>query len=284
MPELPEVQAVVTKLRQSALNAIIREVFVLREAATSPQNPLELQQATGFQIVGISRRAKNMLLELSSGMTLRIHLRMTGNLYVLPDFRFRPHSARVLLRLQDDRAIVLDDPRALGRVTIHSASELAQILDQYGLEPLSPEFTYEKFQQQAVLSRQPAKVFLLDQSRVAGLGNIWAAETLYAARVHPQTPINLLSTRKLRLLHASIVAVLSGAVQSALAVYAAPSNFPEAELLGLSVYGREGEDCSRCGNPICRIAQAGRSTYFCARCQKSSVPDSRRSGHRPHRN
>lgn len=184
---------------------------------------------------------------------------MTGNLYVIPDYRFAPVSARALFQITDNRAIVFDDPRALGRLTLSAK------LSQLGIEPLTPSFTVEKLKDMLVQSRQPAKTFLMDQRRVAGLGNIYAAEALFRAG---QDPRKAIGPRKAPILHAAIVGVLADAVHSAYSTYSKPGHLLAAEEQKLMVYGREGEPCRVCGRAIRRIPQGGRSTYFCAGCQK----------------
>jgi formamidopyrimidine-DNA glycosylase len=180
----------------------------------------------------------------------------------------RPKTTKVFFSLEDGREIVLEDPRGFGRVTVHEERELSQLLAEYGPEPLSPEFTPETFVATAQSSRTPIKLFLLDQSRVAGLGNIWAAEALYAAGIHPARPANKLRPARLRALHTAIVTILRYAVQSALAVALQPADFPDAVLLPVGVYGREGEACTACRRTIRRMVQGGRSTYYCPGCQR----------------
>ena len=131
-----------------------------------------------------------------------------------------------------------------------------------GPEPLTEEFTAGSFVMSARRSRKPAKLFLMDQSHVAGLGNIYAAEALFRARIHPARPMNRVSRSKLVALHAAIVEVVREAVE---AVCEGADDFPR------QVYGREGEPCFRCKSRIRRMAQGGRSTYFCPRCQKGSA-------------
>lgn len=257
-------------IRERACGAIIRSVEVVRSSAVSPYDPGRFAEGlAGQRIIGVERRAKNILLYLSNEEVIRVHLRMTGHFYVIPNARLQPTATRLAFHLSRRRALILDDPRAFGRVTRHTAADLRALLDAYGPEPLSDAFTPAVLADAARRSRGPAKVFLMDQSRIAGLGNIWAAESLFAARIHPATPMNHLSAHRIRRLHAAIVAVLHDAVQSALVIVQAyPSSFPDADLLNVSVYQREGQPCVRCGRSIERMVQAGRSTYFCPRCQR----------------
>ena len=269
MPELPEVEAVCRKLRRDAAGARILAATVQRRRITHPLAPEAVEEACRGKIIqGVERRGKNIFINLSGGLTLHVHLRMTGNLYVAPDHRLRPRSLNAWFALVDGRGVFFEDSRGLGTLTVLDAAARAARLDQIGPEPLSREFTAEAFAASARASRQPAKLFLLDQRRLAGIGNIYAAEALFAARIHPERPINAVRVPKLRTLHAAIVRILRDAVKSAYIAYSRPGGFREAEEYVPAVYGREGDSCGVCGRPIRRIAQGGRSTYFCPKCQR----------------
>jgi formamidopyrimidine-DNA glycosylase len=269
MPELPEVEAVCRKLRREALGACIAAARVLRAATTRPLKPRRVESlAAGRIIETVERRGKNILIGLSGGLWVRIHLRMTGNLYVIPDVRFRPASTRAYFELEGGRGLVFDDPRALGRLHLHTAAEAARLMEDLGPEPLSPEFTLAALAAAARRSRKPAKLFLMDQQHVAGLGNIYAAEALFRAGIHPVRPMNHIAPPRLALLHSAIVEVLKEAVHWAVNSYGRPGKFSEAEDFPLAVYGREGEPCITCGRKVRRIPQGGRSTYYCPGCQR----------------
>ena len=269
MPELPEVEAVCRKLRQHAIGATIVSAHIERRRITTPQDPATVEAlSTGRSIEKIDRRGKNILVQLSAGLTMRVHLRMTGNLYVVPDWRLRVAGVSAWFELQDGRALVFEDTRGLGALTIHDDADLSSLLDGLGPEPLSRQFTAEAFIRSTAESRQPAKLFLMDQRRVAGLGNIYVAEALFAARINPRAPIGSVSRRKLSSLREAIVRILQDAVRSAVRAYSRPGGFQEAEDFPLMVYGREAERCLRCGKAIRRITQGGRSTYYCPKCQR----------------
>lgn len=155
MPELPEVEAVCRRLRRDALNAEIATVRILRPSVTRPQLPRTVEKrAAGRTIEGVRRRGKNILIDLSGGEVLHIHLRMTGNLEVIPDARFRSVSTRAVFEFSDGRALVFDDPRALGKLWIGEDR-----LGEIGLEPLDDSFTLEAFENLARRSKQPANYF-----------------------------------------------------------------------------------------------------------------------------
>lgn len=260
MPELPEVEAVTRRVR-----AAIPWQTIVAAGQFRPTTARELELAVGRRLESVSRRGKNILLHFSGGGVLRVHLKMTGNLVVVPDIRFRPVTARAWLAFEDGRGLILDDPRALGRLSFHSSMD--GLFGDLGAEPFAPEFTAESFSAAARKIAKPIKLLLMEQRVVVGLGNIYAAEALFQARIHPERPANGISSLRLRRLHGHIVAVLTAALDSAIAAYQQPGVFSEGEYFPVAVYGREGEACWRCRSAIRRIPQAGRSTYFCPKCQ-----------------
>jgi formamidopyrimidine-DNA glycosylase len=263
VPELPEVEAVCRKLRAEAAGAPVRRLVIQRRRITSPDDPARVEAAAaGRTLDAIDRVGKNILLRLGP-VTLHAHLRMTGNLCVIPDHRLRPAAASAWFELACGRGIVFEDPRGLGTLRL-----LDGPLPGLGPEPLDPGFTAERFVAAARASRQPAKLFLMDQRKVAGIGNIYAAEALFHAGIDPRRPIGRIAPRRLAALHAVVVRVLNDAVQFAYITYSRPGGFREADDYTPAVYGREGESCVACGTPIRRVAQGGRSTYFCPKCQR----------------
>ncbi len=259
MPELPEVEAVCNRLRRTAIGARIAVVKIFRPSVTRPQLAKTVEKrASGRTIEQIRRRGKNILIDLSGGEVLHVHLRMTGDLAVIPDGRFRAATVRAVFEFSDGRAMVFNDPRALGKIW---AGE--DRLGKIGLEPLDESFTLDAFDALMRASRQPVKLFLLDQRHIAGIGNIYAAEALFRARIDPRNPARSIARNRRKALHTAIVEVLQEAVAESERVYNAPGDeFPSA------VYGREGEPCPCCHTIIRRIPQGGRSTYFCPRCQR----------------
>ncbi len=265
MPELPEVEAVCRKLRKEASGAVIAQAVVLRPGSVKPQNPADLDGAAGKSILRIERRGKNILLHLTSGLVLRVHLRMTGNLFVIPDARLLSAKVRVYFRFNDGRGLVFEDTRALGRVNFYAESELDGVLAKIGIEPLSKPFTAAKLQAMAKASRKPAKLFLMDQEHIAGIGNMYAAEALFRARINPKQPINAVVKRKIETLHQAILDILREAIKDAVRSYSKPGSYQQMDF---AVYGRKGEACHVCKKAIARIVQGGRSTYFCPGCQR----------------
>lgn len=268
MPELPEAEAVTRRLRKQAGKAHILAAHIVRPKITGPQTVHQIESGLRDTTISrVHRRGKQVLVDLTTGLTIRIHLGMTGDVYFISDYRLRPQSARAWFQLDDGRAIVFDDPRVLGRLNLYTQAELTAALGHLGPEPLSRDFTPQRLRELAAASRLPIKLFLMDQTKVAGLGNIYAAESLWQAAIHPARIISKLRSVRLERLHDAIVHVLKDAIQSACTAYMRPGRFREAEAFTFEVYGREGEPCRRCQRRIRRIQQGGRSTYFCPNCQ-----------------
>ncbi|MGQ9918413.1 MAG: bifunctional DNA-formamidopyrimidine glycosylase/DNA-(apurinic or apyrimidinic site) lyase [Bryobacteraceae bacterium] len=263
MPELPEVEAVAGRLRAAALSVHITGFGQFRQATLSGG-----RHAVGRRIETVERRGKNLLLRLSGGWFARVHLRLTGDLRVLPDARLRPRTVRAWFELEDGRAVALDDPRALARISLHPEQEMPGLFRGLGPEPFDAAFTPEVLAASARRTRRPVKLWLMDQRTVAGLGNIYAAEALFEAGIDPRRPAVRLSRQRLERLHAAIRRVLGLALASVRQAYSKPGGFAEGEFYPVAVYGREGEPCRRCGARVRRIPQGGRSTYYCPGCQK----------------
>lgn len=268
MPELPEAEYMVRRLRESAPAARITRVRILRES--SAEGALA-RHARGL-ITGYSRRAKNVLIHLDTGYTLRIQLGMTGHIYWTPNHRQPPRFTRIAFILETGAALVFEDARVFGSAAALLTTRLPEILAAYGPEPLDPAFHWRHLQTAARGLRQEVKPFLMDQRRLAGLGNIWAAEALFAARIHPARPVPTLAEEDWRALHRAIRATLRRAIANTFKVTARPEEFPEADLLTVAVYGRAGLPCRRCRTPILREVQAARATFYCPACQAVAAP------------
>jgi formamidopyrimidine-DNA glycosylase len=274
MPELPEVEAVVRSLKANGLEGSrLKSAKVLRASVARPQTARELETLTvRTTILAVERRAKNILIHLSNGRSIRIHLRMTGDVTIKALNDPEPAVTRVVWILDGKKKLLFTDGRALGSVHVYPTSELKEKLANLGPEPLGRSFTVRRFVEIAGRSRLAAKLFLMDQTKIAGLGNIYAAEALFKARISPTVAICSLSFEQLKSLHLAVRSVLRSAVQSVDKAYRLPGGFRhQRNHLARSVYGRRGKPCAVCGSEIQRISQGGRSTYFCARCQPGSV-------------
>jgi len=233
------------------------------------------------RIEDVRRRAKFILIDVTGERTLLVHLRMTGGfVYAGPEFEL-PETTRLVFHLQSGHRLGFTDRRNLGVVKLVRTQELDRLkeLQQLGCEPLQPEFTVEQFRDLLDGSRRSIKEFLLDQTKVAGLGNIYAAEALHRASISPRHPATAIATSRKRLasLHRSIIETLQEAVQSQQSGVPLHMDFigdpapngdqPRSDIV-FRVYDREGDPCFTCGARIKRIKQGGRSSYYCPRCQK----------------
>jgi formamidopyrimidine-DNA glycosylase len=262
MPELPEVEHAATRLREAAVGRRIASVRVHHPALRRQLSRADLARTRGARIERIERRGKHQLLHLDNGYTLVAHFRMTGDWHIAPASTPRPAYARAEVMLDDGTRVTLDDPRALSTLSVAPADALP--LPRLGPDPLSREFTARSLGTAFARRTGPVKPALLDQSVVAGIGNIYASEALWRARVHPATSASRLESPQLRALTAAIRFVLRAALRHAHRYYGAERERPAR----FAVYDREGEPCRRCETPIARITQAARSTYFCPHCQR----------------
>jgi formamidopyrimidine-DNA glycosylase len=271
MPELPEAEYMVRRLLENpGPGPVIAQARVLRPSLVAPQSPAAIvRHLKGRRIEGYTRRAKNVLIHCEGGWTARIQLGMSGHVYIWSNCAGLPRFTRVALYLDDGRAIVFEDARTFGNFHVHRTADLPEVLAAYGPEPLDDAWSWSMLRDSAARAKGPIKPFLLDQSRVVGLGNIWAAEALWEARISPFRAIPSLTNPEWRRLHAAIRKVLTQAIDGTFKVTAKPEEFPDADLLTCRVYGREGEACRRCRSlPVRRQTQAGRSTFYCAKCQR----------------
>lgn len=258
MPELPEVEYAARILRDAAAGRTLRNVRVLHPSQRRTLGVRDIARMRGARVASVERRGKHQLVGLSTGDTLLVHFRMTGDWRVHPADGEVPRYARVVLELDGGVHVSLVDPRALSSVTLHR--EGSDSLPVLGPDAADEHVSVEGFGAALSRRRVPIKVALLDQRVLAGVGNIYAAEALWLARTDPRVVASRLSrARQVRLLE-SVRAVLAKAQRVA-------ARYRDDGGGRFDVYDREGLPCSRCGTRIRRIVQAGRSTYFCPRCQ-----------------
>ena len=259
MPELPEVEAALEVLRTRARGRTIRRMRVLHPALRRRLKPAQLRALIGARIARVERRGKHQLLHLDNGRVLHAHFRMNGDWMMASADAPLPRFARAVIEFDDDSSLVFVDSRALGTIDLHPAG--AELDLGLGPDAADPEWTAAQLADALAPRRGPIKPALLDQRLVAGLGNIYAAESLWRARIDPRAPCNTLTRAKVTALRKAIAAVL---------VRATGSRYTDDDTVTLDVYDREGLPCRRCRTPIERIVQAGRSTYFCPKCQSSA--------------
>jgi formamidopyrimidine-DNA glycosylase len=276
MPELPEVELVSRSLNTLVRGRTIRNALLLRERLAPASTPDEFaRDISGAKINFVGRRGKHLLIDLDNSKTLIVHLRMSGRFSVLAAERENPRFTHAVFHFSDDERLVFDDQRHFGLMKIvdtgrsHEAKELAKLAP----EPFSEEFTLGYLRNALAGSGRSLKEFLLDQTKVCGLGNIYAAEAMFAARIDPRIAANSVSPRRAARLFESIRAVLSEAVEHNAGRPVDPENlegsyFSGGNPDGWFVYDRENQECVNCKSPIIRLKQGGRSTYYCRRCQR----------------
>jgi formamidopyrimidine-DNA glycosylase len=283
VPELPEVEVLVRNLDPRLKGRTIRSVRVLRPKVAAPTSASELAKALiGGRFLSVTRRAKYLLFRVragSGGMSQLLvgHLGMAGRMYFQPAGRPAPRHAAVVVGLGRED-FVFEDTRVFGRFTLDTGG-----LEKLGPEPLGAEFTPESFAAALKKSSQAIKVKLLDQSLVAGIGNIYASEALFRARISPRLPARRLSQGQVAWLWLAIRETLSEAIAWGSTVRLDfPGTFGRNRLFyfgtaaepgdfrteRLRVYDHAGQPCSRCGAVIKRLVQAARGTYYCPTCQR----------------
>jgi formamidopyrimidine-DNA glycosylase len=256
MPELPEVESAVRRLRRAVAGKTIAKVALLHPALRRKLSPARVRSLRGARVRDVERRGKHQLFLFEDGRALHAHFRMTGDWHMDRTDDELPRFARASIEFSDGSRVVLDDPRALSTLDLHAANAPPDL--GLGPEPGDPSLTPAAFH--AVLSKKrgPIKPVLLDQRVIAGLGNIYAAESLWHARISPTAPASSLTAKQATALLAAIRRVIDRATGA---------RYTDASVSRLAVYDRAGKPCRRCRTPIERIVQAGRSTYYCPKCQ-----------------
>jgi formamidopyrimidine-DNA glycosylase len=274
MPELPEVEIVTRRLRELITGRTIVKAKLIRAGLAPENSPRQFANwLKGARIEELGRRGKYILAHLSNGRTLITHLRMTGRfLCVDGDAENTPHTHAVFW-LDDGRKLLFDDQRHFGLMVIARTDDLDRVkyLSKLAPEPFNDEFSPDFLHLALKRSRQQIKLALMDQTKVVGLGNIYASEALHRAKINPRLAANRLSKPRVELLHREIIAVLTQAIAND-GEFDAQTGDLDASYgrydAVARVYEREGEPCLTCGAPICRFTQGGRSTYYCTRCQR----------------
>lgn len=256
MPELPEVERAARRIRNAVVGQTIVRVRLVHPSLRRRVTPRSLASLRGHRVTSVDQRAKHQLLVLDDGRSIHVHFRMAGDWEVDRVGDDLPRSARAAIDFENGARLLLVDPRALSAIALLAKGDTP--FSDLGPDPSSAEFD-DAFA--AALARRSTaiKPALLDQRVAAGVGNIYAAEALWEARIDPTAPAKSLTRQKVRALADAIRVVLDrGRVGG--------RRYREGDA-SLRVYDREGEPCFRCGTPIERIVQAGRSTCFCPHCQ-----------------
>jgi formamidopyrimidine-DNA glycosylase len=273
MPELPEVETVRAHLEPHLSGRTFERVEILDERLTRPLDPVSVAaELTGERVAAVERRGKYLVVRFVSGRVLLIHLRMTGSLLVrgageLPADTHR----RAVVRLDNGSDVAYRDVRRFGTWLLLEPGELEPYLaERLGDEPFARSFTPRALALRLAGRRAPIKAALLDQRSLAGMGNIYADEALWRARVHPFRPAGTLDEDEVRRLHRGVREALKAGIArqgATLRDYRAPDGARGAMQEEFKVYGRADEPCDRCGTPIEKTRVAGRGTWYCPSCQ-----------------
>ncbi len=269
MPELPEVETHILDLQPRLQDRTLADVEVSwPKTVVTPDLDRFCDLLPGQTFRRFARRAKYMLLYLDDPWCLVVHLRMTGT-FRLAAQRAEPHPhVRVNMRLQGGEALHFLDQRKFGRMWL--VQDPRPVLAGLGPEPLSRQFTGQYLQRQLGHRAAALKAVLLDQKVAAGVGNIYADEALFHARLHPQKPARTATAQDCQRLCRAVRKVLRTGIAlrgSFIGTYRPPSGVPGRFQLAHQVFRRTGEPCTRCGTPIAKVIVAQRSTHFCPRCQ-----------------
>ncbi len=279
MPELPEVEIVARSLNTIVSGKKIVASELLRSRLVPDCSPTDFaDRLRNCTINFVNRRGKHILFDLDNGRTLVTHLRMSGRFMHLPIESENPKFAHAIFYFDGDTRLVFDDQRHFGLMKIVETSKVSETesIRKLAPEPFSDEFSSDYLRTQLRSSKRSVKEFLIDQTRVCGLGNIYAAEVMFLAKVHPEQPANTISAAKSVILHDKIRKVLNEAVSLGATLETNETNiggsiYGSGSDWAWRVYDREGKECVICKLPIHRIRQGGRSTYFCKRCQKKTA-------------
>ena len=292
MPELPEVETVARDLQRWVAGARIVDAEVRWERTIRHPQPATLfvDQLRGARIERVGRRAKSVLLHMEDGRVMTVALRMTGALIVTPAGAPDDPYARVVFHLADGRQLRYRDVRKFGRIglweggglrarrsrvaDVRAPYRVGDVFGRHGPEPLAPSFSSARFAARLTGRSARLKTLLLDQSFVAGVGNIYADEALWRARLHPLRAADTLTPEEVRRLHRAVRSVLRQGIVNrgaSFSDYVGVDGEPGDNAERLSVYQRTGQPCLRCGTPIQRIVVGQRSTHFCPRCQPEQV-------------
>jgi len=278
MPELPEVETVRRRLAPVVEGRRFERVQIDDPRLTRPLDRDEVaRELEGERVAQVDRRGKYLIVRFDSGRALLIHLRMTGSLLhaaagKLPD---DPHR-RAVVRLDDGSDVAYRDVRRFGTWLLLEPDEVeAYVGARVGREPLGEAYKSKHLAERLHGRRAPVKAAVLDQRTVAGVGNIYADEALWRARIHPLTQAAALTPEEVRALHRALRRALEQGIArqgSTLRDYRTPDGEAGAMQHEFKVYGRGGEPCERCGTPIEKIRVAGRGTWYCPSCQRLRAP------------
>jgi formamidopyrimidine-DNA glycosylase len=274
VPELPEVETVKNELIPYVVGRHITGVTLNWEGMVTPPAGLFRARLAGRKIAALTRRGKYLIFALDNGDLLIIHLRMSGSLLVGADASSPPSYTRAVLHLDGGNNIFFRDPRKFGRMRL--VEDAAAVVGKLGPEPLAAGFTTATLVGLLSGRKAPVKAVLLDQNVIAGIGNMYADEALFAASLHPLKPAGSLKPDEVKRLHRSIRRVLTSAIDArgaSVSSYFRPSGQKGQAHFSFKVAHRRGEKCPVCATLLERLVIRGRGSYLCPRCQPSLSTD-----------
>ncbi len=265
MPELPEVETIKNELAPHIIGRTVTAVTLFDNKIVRQPPPEEFgSRLIEQKITGVGRRGKYLILSLASGEALIIHLKMTGSLWLKPPERF----IRAVICLDDGTEIYFRDPRKFGVMWL--AKDKNAVADKLGPEPLEADFTPKALAEALSKHKAPIKALLCDQGLIAGIGNMYADEALFLAKIHPMRSGKSLSKEEIERLYQAIRQVLAAAIKEKGAstdTYFRPGGEIGTAHFQFKVAHRRGESCPVCGTPLQRIPIRNRGSYFCPKCQ-----------------
>ena len=271
MPELPEVETIKRDLSPRIVGRSFAGVTINWPKTVQIPSSEHLPRCLiGKAIEKLDRRGKYLILRLSSGEALILHLRMSGSLLLKPALAEPDPYCRAIFRFDDGTQLCFRDPRKLGVMWL--VADETEVVGKLGPEPLEPDFTAEVLAQRLAKRSAAIKAVLCDQTFLAGVGNMYADEALFAAGIHPLREARSLSWEEVVRLHCALRQVLEAAIAgsgASISDYLRPDGEPGAAQFEFRVAHRGGQPCPKCGTPVERIPIRNRGTYFCPMCQKS---------------
>lgn len=270
MPELPEVETIRRELDSYIVGRIVQRATVLDPKLTLGLPIQEFEfRLIGQRVEGVDRRGKYLLVRLSDRV-LVLHLMMSGRVHLRPADAIQPHT-RLVLALDRDPSLHFVDVRRFGRAWALDEADLPTVIGNLGPEPLGDAFDWRTLRDAFGNRTVAVKSALLDQRTVAGVGNIYADEALFSARIHPEAPVDRISTYKLKALAKGVVEALESGIANhgtSFSTFETSRGTPGGHQDHLQVFRRTGQSCPRCARPIRRIVVAQRSTHYCSFCQR----------------
>lgn len=284
MPELPEVETIKLQLNTVLPGLTIKEIKILSPKSFGG----EKKEIIGKRITGIRRFGKMFVVDLDNGLSLGIHLKMTGRLIYRgkkqpkdlkigdPNIQKLPSKhTRVIIYFTSGDKLYFNDLRKFGWIRVMDKSQVTSRKFKLGIEPFTNDFTIEKFQKVLASSKKPIKLLLMDQEKIVGVGNIYANEALFCAKINPKIPSNKINSSEIAVLYDKVLGVLKDGIK-----WRGASDDAYLDAFGqqgevqkhFCVYNQEGKKCpNKCGGTIKKIKLGGRGTYFCPACQTTPV-------------